>query len=221
MRLFKVRITIVLFLLIASKIFGQISETEESPQYLFKSFSEGNVLLKSNKIQAAVMNYNTVTEKIVFEQNGQLLDMINLNQIDTIYLQDCRFIPVGNAFYELIDTSPLPLFIQHKGKLLPPSKQVAYGPASDLAVSTRISSIELSGYNYNLPPPTDYNVEVTSIYWLMRNREMMSFSNVKDLQKLFPENKNEIKKYIKKEHLKLERREDLIKIIKFCAGASE
>lgn len=217
MRVFKAGVFIILFVLAAVKVMCQSNEVDGAPQYLFNSFSSGNVLFKTSKMGEAVMNYNMVTEKIVFEQDGQLLDMINIHTIDTIYLQDCKFIPVGEVFYEVIATaSPLPLFIQHQGKLLPPDNTVAYGGSSLLSPPTRISNLQYPGGYYNyLQLSYDYKVEINPVYWLMKENEMISFSNVKELKKLFHEKGGEIEKYIKKNRLKLERKEDLIKIISF------
>ena len=221
MRYIKAEIIIVLFLLIASNTLSQNNIEGELPQYLFKSFSKGNVLFKNKEVESAPMNYNTVTENIVFEKNGELLDMINLHLIDTIYIQDSRFIPVGKAFYEVIATSPIPLFIQHKGKLFPPGKSVGYGGTSDLAATNDLANIEMSGMNYNLPLSTDFKVEITPVYWMIKDGEMVSFSSVRQLRNLFPEKKSEIKSFIKKGRLKLERKEDLVKIIRFCGGGIE
>ena len=217
MKLFKVGINIILFILIASNILAQSTEMDGAPQYLFNSFTSGNVLFKTSKMGEAVMNYNMVTEKIVFEQDGQLLDMINIHTIDTIYLQDCKFIPVGEVFYEVIaTTSPLPLFIQHQGKLLPPDNTVAYGGSSLLSPPTRIANLQYPGGYYNyLQLSYDYKVEINPVYWLMKDNEMINFSNVKELRKLFPEKEEEIKTYIKKNRFKLEKKDDLIKIVKF------
>ena len=218
MKLFKVGINIILFILIASNILAQSTEMDGAPQYLFNSFSIGKVLLKNNKLESVLINYNMVTEKIVFERNSELLDMINLHTIDTIYLQDCKFIPVGNVFYEVIATSPLPLFIQYQAKLLHPDNIVGYGGTSGVSSPTHISNLQFSsGYYNNLQVSYDYNfkVETTLVYWMMKDTEILSFSNVKELGKHFPEKEEEIKTYIKKNRFKLEKKDDLIKIVKF------
>lgn len=221
MRSFKTLITIVIFLLIVSKALGQTNATVESPQYLFDNFSKGKVLMKNKELQPAVMNYNTVTEKMVYEHNGELLSLINFNVVDTIYLQDSKFIPVGKVFHELIETSPIPLFIQHRRKLLPPGKNVGFGQTSELSSSYSLSSLEHSSNNYNLAPPSDYKVKNIPVYWLMKDGKMVSFSNVRQLQKLFPKKKREINALIKEEKLNLEKKDDLVKIIIFCAKEKE
>ena len=221
MRKIKIELVIVLLLLIASNTLGQTNAAGKTPQYLFKSFSKGNVLKKNDDLHTAVMNYNTLTDNIVFEQDGELLNLSNLDIIDTIYLQNSRFIPIGKAFYEVIATSPLPLFIQHKGKLLPPGHKVAYGGTSQVAATQRLSMVQGESSYYNLPMPADFKVKITPVYWLNIDGEMVNFINMKQLLKLFPEKKNEIKKLIKKERLKFENREDLVKIISLCAENTE
>lgn len=208
----------VLLLTVLYSAMAQTNAAGETPQYLFREFSKGNVLLKGNKIQATVLNYNTVTEKMVFEQNGKLLDLVNLDLIDTVYVNDTRFVPVGKVFYEVLATSPIPVFIQHKGDLLPPGKPVGYGGTSEVAAATRLSGVQLESGYYNLQLPPDFKVKITPVYWLRKDGAMVSFLNERQMLKLFPEREDEIKAFIKKERLKVERREDLARIIRFCSG---
>lgn len=221
MRSFKVEIIIALFLLTALKAIGQDKQLENSPQYLYDSFSIGEVLMKDGKVQPAVMNYNTVTDKLIFEQNGQLLELSNLFTVDTIYLKDTKFIVIDNAFYEVIDTSSIPILIQHKGKLQQPKKEVGFGGTSDVASSHNISIVQMDGNYYNLPLPTNFKVTIDPIYSLMKDGKIVKFSSVRNLQKLFPEKKNEIQKFVKDGKLKFNNREDIEKIISFIARDTE
>jgi hypothetical protein len=216
---FKWRIFLLIVFLAASfQVTAQTNAAGETPQYLFREFSKGNVLLRGNKLQATVLNYNTVTENMVFEQNGKLLDLINLDLIDTVYVHDSKFVPIGKVFYEVVATSPIPVFIQHKGDLLPPGKPVGYGGTSEVAATTRLSGVQLESGYYNLQLPPDFKVKITPVYWLRKDGAMVSFLNERQLLKLFPERENDIKSFIKKERLKVDRRDDLVRIIRYCSG---
>ncbi len=41
--------------------------------YLFPELTAGQVLMKDGTLNAAMLNYNAITEEIVFQQNGQVL----------------------------------------------------------------------------------------------------------------------------------------------------
>ena len=65
-----------------------------------------------------------------------------------------------------------------------------------------------------LPP----NVEVTpaSVYWVRMNNIMEKFTSEKQFLKIFPEKKNLIKEFIKKEKLNFRVHDDMIKLGKYC-----
>jgi hypothetical protein len=85
---------------------GQTSTNDSLPQYLFPEFTMGIVKMKSGSSQRALMNYNTLTETMVFKQNGNLMDMTNLDKIDTISLQNAKFVPAEKVFYEVLVNVP-------------------------------------------------------------------------------------------------------------------
>lgn len=55
-------------LMITICIYGQSGEDKNKSQYLFPDFAEAMVKLKAGNKKNAIMNYNTVTEKMVFKK---------------------------------------------------------------------------------------------------------------------------------------------------------
>jgi len=197
---------------------GQTNSDGSMPQYLFKEFNKCEVRMKNGQIQSSLMNYNVVTERMVFFRDNKYYDMTNLDMTDTVYLNDSKFVPLEKIFYEVLLTGPVDLFVQHKGNLLPPGKPVGYGGTSQVASANYISSVELSTGYYNLPLPSDYIVNVSPVYWIRRNNEMFSFTNEKQLLKLFPDKADEIKEFIRKNRLKVDRHADLIQIVSYSSS---
>ena len=221
MKVLASHIIIIISLLVGSTTFGQSNYADQSSQFIFKDYAIGEVLMKNGNKHSARMNYNAVTEKMVFEQNGQLLDLANLNTIDTVYLHGKKFTPVKGAFFEKIETTPIPLFVQHKRKLVRSKKKVGFGETSELATTYGYSSAELDGYNLNLPLIDNYEVTINPIFWVLKDGSMKSFSTERQLLKIFSKKKNEIKEYIKNEKLNIEDIDDVTKIITFCANVNK
>jgi hypothetical protein len=86
-------------------------------QFLFPDFSRSVVKLKTGKIITAMMNYNTITQKMTFSQNGTLSDLNKPEVVDTILIQNKKFIFYKNEFLEVIVNARVSLFIQHKSDL--------------------------------------------------------------------------------------------------------
>lgn len=196
------------------------SEAQENsdgsmPQYLFPEFVSGTVRMKNGREQKIALNYNTITEKMVYFQNQNFYDMVSINTIDTIVILNSRFIPVDKVFYEVLYNGQVSFFIQHKGKLMSPGAPAAYGGTSQLSNSKYLNSVELSGGRYNLELPDDYIVKAEPVFWLKRDSIMSSFLNERQFLKLFPQNEQELKKFIKQYHIKFERLSDIIQLAKF------
>lgn len=194
----------------------QTTSDGSMPQYYFQDFSTGRVIMKNGQVQTPKMNYNTVTEKMVFTRDEKYYDIANPEMVDTVIIQDIKFVPVGKAFYEVLIPSSPALLLQFKGNLLPAGKPVGYGGTSQVASSVYLSSVELSGRRYNLPIPSDYIVKIDPIYWIRKDDGMVSFINEKQFLSLFPEKAGQLRDFIKKNRIKIDRKEHVIRLANYC-----
>ena len=185
-------------------------------QYLFPEFTKGSVKLKNGSVREAMMNYNLVSEKMVFEQNGKFLDMINTETIDTVYLQNKKFIPSDQIFVEVVLSGKIPFFIQYKADIQLPGKPAGYGGTSQTSATESITTLHTQGGTYNLKLPDDYTVKPYSVYWVLVNGKMGKFLNERQFLKIFSDKQAEIKQFIKVNKIKFEKRDDLIRLIVFC-----
>ncbi|MGC1392564.1 MAG: hypothetical protein WA816_16135 [Bacteroidales bacterium] len=201
---------------ISSVLSAQTDSSRPFPQLLFPAFTRSILIMKSGQKNSALLNYNTVDEEMVFKQNGIYLVLEKPEDIDTIFMQNCKFVPVGKVFYEVVVKGPVSLYIQHKSHYVPVGTNTAYGltsqtngPAGVLTAQTgnQIRSIEL---------PPNMTVSPTTAYWVKRNNEMNKFTNERQFLKIFPEKEKEIKEFIKNSKLDLKLKEDLIKLGNFC-----
>lgn len=210
-------ILLVLFSCISTLLTAQPDADGSYPQYLFPEFSNATILMKNGKSQSTKINYNMVTEKMVYEKDGNLYDLMNPETIDTIIILGRKFIPVSKRFNEFMLKVPhITLFTQHKGELMPAGTPAGYGGTSQLAATTRLSSIELAGGRYNLSLPADFIVNVTPVYWILKQNEMLSFINEKQFLKLFPGKESDLKTFIKKNKIKIDKPDHLRKLITYC-----
>jgi hypothetical protein len=197
---------------------GQVRKDGTMPQYLFSEFTASDILMKSGQTQKPVLNYNVITEKMVFTRDDQYYEITNPEMVDTVYIQNRKFIPVGKTFYEFLLSGPLELYIQHKGSLLPAGKPAGYGGTSQLSSTNYVSSIKLSGNQYNLPIPSDYEVNISTVFWIKRGADWLDFSTEKQFLKLFPGKESKLKSFIKENRIKVDRPADLVKLVKYCGS---
>ncbi len=185
-------------------------------QYLFPDFTNGIVKMKTGPVHNLKMNYNTITEKMVFEKDGKLLDMINIESVDTIYLQKKVFVPVKHVFFEVLVNAPVSLFVQHKSSLIEPGSPSGYGGTSQTSNIKNISSVRLVGGTYNLELPSDFTVNPSPLFWIRKNNSLSGFSNRRQFLKIFSGESDRIEKFLEQNRIKVENQNDLIKLVNYC-----
>ena len=206
----------VLVLTISLPASSQTTPDGNAPQFLYPDFTSGTVKMKNGKSQTTDLNYNTVSEKIVYEKDGKIFDLINTEMVDTIFLQDTKFVPVGKIFHEVLLVAPISLFVQHKGDLVPPGTPAGYGGTSQVSSTKMLTSVQLSGGYYNLKLPDDYQVKVDLVFWIRKDNTMNSFLNERQFVKYFPGKETEIKKFIKEKHIKFDKPSNLVQLVQYC-----
>jgi hypothetical protein len=195
---------------------AQTDSIANLPQYLFLNFDTSSVRLKTGESFKAVMNYNTLTEKMTFYQNGTLLDLIKPKTIDTICIQNRLFVPIEKSFYEVILNASIAFFIQHKSDLISTGRPAALGTTSQTSGITSVSKLIGDENSYNLKLPENFKIKPYEVYWVRMNKEMHKFLNEHQLLRIFPANENEIKDFINQSHLKINKPGDLLKLAHFC-----
>jgi hypothetical protein len=207
---------ILLTILFPGKSISQQSGTQSLQQFLLPKFTEGSVKIRNGGSQPLVLNYNMVDEEMIFSQRGTYMALTKPEDIDTVYIGTRKFVPFGNAFYEVVVTDKMPFFIQHKSKYTSKGTATAYGMTSQTNQRTNLTSVKSAGQIRNLEMPDDVTVVPEIVYWVKVNSEMKKFTTERQLTKLFPENEEDLKKFIKSSSIDLHNREDLIKLGKYC-----
>jgi hypothetical protein len=206
-------------ILILCQVFPSTAQTDSLKnlaQYLYPEFSVGKIKLKTGKAITANMNYNTLTEKLTFIQNGTLLDLAKPETVDTIILQNNKFVFINDALYELVINGPVSLFIQHKSNLSSTGRPGAYGTKSQTSGPVSVTKLYSDNNTYKLKLPVEYVVTKTPINWIRTDNAMHKILTTRQFFKLFPAQEEKIKQFVKQNKLNIKDSNDLIKIVTFC-----
>lgn len=207
------------FFLVIFSIWGLLgySQTKlvEVSHYLFPKFEKGVVLFKTGIKNEVVLNYNSLTEEMIFESKGTKLAFDNLNLVDTVYISGCKFFPLNNKFVELIYSSQFDLYAESKCSVKEPGKPAPFGGNSQTSSATNYSSFFSNGQAYELNLPDGYETKPFVIYWLKHNGELNKFQNIKQLLKLLNIKDDAAKEYIKKNNVKYENRQSVVSLIRY------
>lgn len=211
-----IKIVTVFLALIPCLVNAQEEKPTEMQQYLFPSFTVGKVKTKTGSPKNLMLNYNMASEKMVFEQKGNYYDLINQEAVDTIYLRGRKFIPYEKYFIEVVYRDSVSFGIRHIGNLQAPGKPVGYGGTSEVASSNYLTGIELSSGYFNFKLPEGYVVKYSPVYLVKKDGEWYKFLGEKQYLKIFPEKQDDLKLFIKKNRIKFDRVEDLVRLAEYC-----
>lgn len=200
--------------LVLTGSFAQRNKPEIS-HYLLPEFSKGTVLMKSGVKNSALLNYNALTEEMIFDTHGKKLAMAKLEDIDTVFIENRKFFPMQNKFVELIYHGKYELYACRKAGIIDPGKPVGYGGTSQTSSVTSYSSIISGGQAYELALPEGIKTNPTTDYWLKTEGKPVLFLNLRQLSKQFENKADLFKKYVKENKVKYEDEARLIELIKF------
>jgi len=205
-------ILIFIFVLVSAQ--GERQDTLK--QYLFPAFAKNKVLTKNGTSSTLVMNYNIISENVVFIQKGKYFDLASPETVDTAWFGDRAFIPREKCFLEVLCKGKVSFFIRDKGVPVPPPKPGGYGTASETSATDVISGINTPQGYYNLKLPEGFTVRVSNSFYVRVGDIWTRFLNENQMLKAFPGKEKELKQFIKDNHLRVTRRDDLVRIGIFC-----
>jgi len=203
--------------LIVSEVSGQnLSDTANtSKHYVLPEFIIGSVKMKDGHSEHAVMNYNQLTEEMIFDKDGVVLALDSIMKIDTVNLDSRLFIPYGKVFYEVLVRGKVSLYKQHKCNLLATGNPSGYGGVTETGASRNVASMT-SYRSFKLELPRDYHITDASLYWINIKGEFFKANTSSQIRKAIPEKSGEIKNYIKIKKLDLSKIADLVDLIVKC-----
>ncbi len=200
--------------LVADLSFGQKKAVEVS-HYLYPDFIKGSVLMKSGVKNDAMLNYNALTEEMIFIKDGKNLAITRLEDIDTVYIGATKFIILKNKFVEILYHNKYDLYAGYKGSIVDPGKPAAYGGTSQTSSVTSYSTFLSNGQAYALQLPEGVETKGSTEYWLKKDGQLQLFLNMRQLARLFEDRSDRYKKYVKENKVKYENEESLVGLIKF------
>jgi len=205
-------ILFTLYLLTSATLITKAQSQET--HYLFPEYMPSIVKFKSGQKKQIFLNYNLLTEEMVFDKNGVKLALVNAGQIDTVYIGQKKFIPEGEYFFEVNNETSIPFYIKHKFTLVPPPKKVAYGGTSETSATQSLSHITEGGQIYNMKLSGDYRLLPASVFWLKKGSQYFKITNKKEIMVLLPDKATQIKSLTKSQSIDFQNQKDLVKLLK-------
>ena len=186
------------------------------PNFLFPRFTKSTIKFKSGNTKTATLNYNIVDQEMVFMQPDAYMVLDNPELIDTVYIDNRKFIPFKKAFYELLLDGHVSLFIQHKINLEIPGTATGYGATSKTLAPSEFKQIYGPRGSVDLRLPDEYKITDDSYYWIRRDMNMEKFSNKRQFLKLFKNKEKKINEFADRNNIDFQKTSDVIRLVDYC-----
>lgn len=186
----------VIFILLVTTLFAQ-SRTVELTHYLLPEFTPGTVIMKDRSQNFAVLNYNLLSEEMLFNQRGKILaigaDIID--SVDSVIIGERRFVVFNGKFIEVLMEGDKNLYAEYKCSLIMPGTPSAYGTTNETASTKAYSALYSGGMMYELKLPDGFKIRPYINYWIKQGYKMEKFVNIKQLSKILKAKDSNIKSY--------------------------
>lgn len=189
---------------------------------LYPTFQTGTILMKNKQKIKSSLNYDAKKHELLYQQGEDIMIVSNINQVDTVYINQSKFISNENRVMEyitldkggycLIDWNLLVTNIGYVG---------AYGQTVQGGVKAlKLSSVE--GFSQGVDRVTSngsgndnkvYRQRSQNTYYIYRDDKMLKFKDKKSFLKLFTDRTEELSSYIKENDISFQKAEDVIKLI--------
>lgn len=206
-------------LLVVQLSFAQVKSIEVS-HYLFSDFTQGILLMKNGTQSNAMLNYNSVTEEMIFDNRGQKLAVseADMQRIDTVIIDGRKFVAVDAKFKEVLISADFSLFAEHKCNINLPDKPSAYGGRSSTSSISSYRQLSTSSGIYELQLPDGYEPKPYIVYWLKREDQKEKFINIRQLRRLYRAKRGDLRNYTREQDVDFNNQDDVARLIRFLEG---
>ena len=118
-----------------ARLLAQVApqDVQVTEDFLFNHFYTGAVKKKSGPVVQAPLNFNTLTQQVLFLKDSTLMVLQPVTDIDTVYMQGRVFVPAKNTFYEKVTSTPVALYVEHAGTFGAAAQDIGLGAKSHSA----------------------------------------------------------------------------------------
>jgi len=184
--------------------------------FLFNHFYTGAVKKKSGPIVQAPLNFNTLTQQVMFLKDSTVMELTPVTDIDTVYMQGRVFVPAKKTFFERVSDGPVALYIEHKGTLGAAATDIGLGAKSHSARVLNLEELYGRWDVYKLELPDYYKVVSHNYFWLNKSGKFISADNLSKVQNAFPAKAAVIKNYVDNNNIRFNNQDDMVRLISFC-----
>lgn len=197
---------------------------DSSMVYLFPELVEARIILKDGRTTQAKINYNILLD-IIEIQTRTGMNALETRSIKKVEIGETELIfREGEGFLEVLSEGRFPLLLKRQIRVSAmPVRRGAFGGtdhASSIDVLSTLSTTDgLRGQTIMLENPGGQEMEISLRYnesfAIFKGDQLVRLNNARQLQRDFPEYRNELRDFLRRENINFSNRFDLMKLLMF------
>jgi hypothetical protein len=193
-------------------------------RYRYAAFTPGSVSYLSGTVSSGRFNYNLLLGEMQFiDPRGDTLSLANETLLNHVKVgEDLFYYDPAHAYLEVIaDANPVKLARKRRLVMAGNEKEAAYGQSTGTSAVRTLNSYATSNSQlYRFKPKGDVLFNHEESYFIIDANKRAHRARRAAFLKVFGRNKKEVEAYLKAEPVDFDKREDLEKLLRFCAGLS-
>ena len=192
--------------------------------FLFDSYVEGKILFKNHSMTRVNLNYDASNKVLLYMQGDERMELTVRETIDTIYVGRRKWVPAPKGFYEVVRLPHGTVLIDWLLKEVNVGSKGALGAVTQGTVQNlQMHDFGLEGTEMYTPyqaqqwGATDvYQRKNGNVYYLYIDGKMHKVQKLKQLEKLFPEHRDEIRHFVESHRIQMSRTIDVLSLLDYC-----
>ncbi len=191
--------------------------------YIFPEFVEGVVLMKNGNKNDLSINYNAVSEEMVFVKRGHRMAIGETESelIDTVYMNKKKFIKLDGKFVEILYQSKISeLYVQYKCELDHSEKPISYSQSSRGAARDNQSFSYGTGLVSESMVTFAYTPNHFLVYYLSQQGKVYEITAMRALRKFYKDKQDQYKSYVKDHEISFENIDQIVELVNYLDNVS-
>ncbi len=194
--------------------------------FLFKDFTPATFHMKDRSFAKSKINIDTKGQKIYYVQGGDIMELTNLQKIDTIAVGSRRFVIKDDMICEYLKNESGGIYINWKLRDSFVGKEGAMG----LTTQGKIDVMQVPGldskYSINNMGKYEDGTDVWTIhnennYIFRYDGREYRFRRLAELYKAFPEKAEGLKSFVRENNISLKSTAEAVRVIYYIYGETD
>ena len=163
------------------------------------------------------MNYDAVNDKMYFQRDGQLMELMQLERIDSVvWAKQFCFVCHDQKFLEKVTLKNGTAFIHWQVRSVNVGAIGAMGRVTQAKVERVYSSESWRNHSADI-----YKQKNQNDYYLLLDGSLKKVTTLKQILKLFPDHKADIEAFVEKQQIKMQIPQSVLELLDYCLNLAK